>query len=118
MRHLAVPVALVAALVACSSDTTQAPVVDFTLDLALETTDELDLLLMIDSSSALNEEQANFARSLPSLISGLSADADGDGQPALSSLHVAVITADRGTGGVTVPTSANPQLGDDGLVRT
>ncbi|MGE0787869.1 MAG: hypothetical protein AB7S26_19500 [Sandaracinaceae bacterium] len=118
MRHLAVPVALVAALVACSSDTTQAPVVDFTLDLALETTDELDLLLMIDSSSALNEEQANFARSLPSLISGLSADADGDGQPALSSLHVAVITADMGTGGFTVPTCANPELGDDGLFRT
>ncbi|GAB4202357.1 MAG: hypothetical protein OHK0013_15520 [Sandaracinaceae bacterium] len=83
---------------------------------------ELDLLLMVDSSGSMAEEQALLREQLPRLVRVLaSGDRDGDGVqdfPALSSVQIGVITPDLGSGSdASVPTCA-PGWGEDGLLRT
>jgi hypothetical protein len=82
---------------------------------------ELDLLLMIDSSNSMAEEQALLHEQLPRLVRVLaSGDRDGDGVqdfPALSSVQIGVITPDLGAGeSAGVPTCA-AGWGEDGLLR-
>jgi hypothetical protein len=83
---------------------------------------ELDLLMVVDNSNSMSEEQASLAMQLPRVAEILATgDLDGDGVqdfPAVESLQVGVVTADMGTGGFSVPTCAESSFGDDGVLRT
>jgi hypothetical protein len=89
-------------------------------------TDELDLLLVIDNSGSLGEEQVTFSRELPRLVRMLaSGDRDADGTvdfDPVRSLHVGVVTTDMGVGGHLVPTCGGgtfgSRFGDDGILAT
>ncbi len=84
---------------------------------------ELDLLLVVDNSNSMQQEQALLAAEIPRLARILaSGDRDGDGVqdfPALSSIHVGIITTDLGAGpvpaGEIVP-SCDAGFGDDGVL--
>lgn len=82
---------------------------------------ELDLLLVVDTSASMTEEQALLANELPRIARILaSGDRDGDGIqdfPAIASLQVGIVTTDIGASGESsVPTCS--AWGDDGLLRT
>lgn len=87
---------------------------------------QLDVLLMVDNSNSMAEEQAALTAQIPRLARALaSGDSDGDGVqdfPALESVRVGVISSDMGTGGADVPTcgsgSSGVLFGDDGVLRT
>ena len=77
----------------------------------------IDLLLMVDGTSDMRVPQERLIAALPRLIELVSTGGfAADFRP--MSLNVAVVTADMGTGGASVPTCANPQLGDDGVFRS
>ncbi len=66
---------------------------------------DVDLLLVVDDSGSMREEQDLLGREIPNLVRGLTAppDEDGDGEPdwpAVESLRVAIVTTDMGTNGV------------------
>ncbi len=93
--------------------------------LVREPVHDVDLLLMVDNSGSMSEEQASLATELPRLVRVLSTgDRTGDGVtsddfPAVVSLHVGVVTTDMGVANFVVPTcTRSPQFGDDGLLRT
>jgi hypothetical protein len=97
-------------------------------------TDDVDLLLMVDDSGGIGEEQASLVQALPHLARVLAtgdrdpfSDGDGDGElddvgddfEPVSSLRIGVVTSDMGAGGFGVPTcGAEPNFGDDGVLRT
>jgi hypothetical protein len=80
----------------------------------------LDLLLMIDSSNDMAEEQLSIARELPRMIQIIaSGDLDGDSVrdfTAVGSLHVGVVTSDMGVG--TVVGVESCESSDDGILRS
>jgi len=81
---------------------------------------ELDLLLVVDNSNSMSEEQALLQDQLARIAEVLaSGDRDGDGVqdfPALASVHVGVISGDLGAGSSAyVPTCAMG-WGDDGVL--
>jgi len=83
----------------------------------------VDLLLLVDNSNSMTEEQQSLAAELPALVRSLvePPDSDGDGEPdwlPITDLRIGVITTDMGTGGFTVPTCARSDFGDDGVLRT
>lgn len=82
-------------------------------------TSALDVLLLLDNSGSMAEEQANLAVQLPALIAALATgDADGDGIqdfPIIDSLQIGSISSDMGTGGFNIPTCDEPNFGDDGV---
>ena len=85
----------------------------------IATARDVDLLVMVDKSASMVEEQAALAGVFPQLINGLATgDVDGDGtrefEP-ISSLQVGVVTSDMGALGNTVPT-CDTRLGDDGVL--
>ncbi|MDQ3030807.1 MAG: hypothetical protein M3Y87_00155 [Myxococcota bacterium] len=88
--------------------------------------DELDLLLMVDNSNSMSEEQASLAAELPRLVRVLaSGDRDEDGVrdfPPLPSIQIGVVSSDMGVGGFGVPTcdggAFGAMFGDDGVLRT
>ncbi|NOY91726.1 MAG: hypothetical protein GXP55_11045 [Deltaproteobacteria bacterium] len=65
---------------------------------------DVDLLIVIDDSNSMREEQASLRAQIPLLIHGLTSPPLGDdGMPAwnaVQSLRVAVVTSDLGTSGV------------------
>lgn len=82
---------------------------------------ELDLLLVLDNSNSMVEEQALLRAQLPRIAEILATgDRDGDGVqdfPALASVHVGVTTTDLGAGpGASIPTCSSG-WGDDGILR-
>lgn len=78
-------------------------------------TSALDLLFVIDDSASMVDNQSRLAAQIDVLINALTrADATGG---ALRDLHVGVVSTDLGTPGVTVPSCANGDLGDDGLLN-
>jgi hypothetical protein len=82
----------------------------------------VDMLVMVDNSSSMGQEQANLTQSFHLLLDALIAPADLDGDgfedgPAVESLHLGVISTDMGTGGFAVQTCRNPIDGDDGILR-
>lgn len=83
-------------------------------------TSELDVLLAVDNSGSMTEEQAALVAELPRLAQVLATgDIDADGIqdfPAASSIHWGNITTDLGAGAYPVPTCNG--VGDDGLLRT
>jgi hypothetical protein len=68
-----------------------------------------DLLFVIDDSGSMAANQANFSRALAGLFAALGAQG--------TSLHVGVVSTDLGTPGSTVPSCANSDVGDDGLLN-
>ena len=86
------------------------------------TAEEVDLLIMMDNSNSMREEQLSLIGALPELVRALSSgDVDFDGVEdftPVGSLHLGVVTADMGTGGFVVPTCARADFGDDGVLRT
>jgi hypothetical protein len=81
---------------------------------------ELDLLLVVDNSSSMSQEQQGLVRHLPDLTRMVTTgDLDGDGRqdfPALRGLHVGVITPDLGAGGFAVE-NCRTSNGDDGRLQ-
>jgi hypothetical protein len=83
--------------------------------------DKVDLLLMIDNSNSMSEEQASVAEQIPRVIAILSSgDRDGDGardfEPP-SSIHLGIVDSDMGIGEVTGIATCDPGFGDDGLMQ-
>ncbi|MBN1770022.1 MAG: hypothetical protein JXB32_02080 [Deltaproteobacteria bacterium] len=83
---------------------------------------KVDLLVMVDNSGSMAQEQAvlaaQFAELLPALLEPL--DGDGDTRPdapPVEDLHVGVISSDMGTMGHVISTCTNPDVGDDGCLR-
>ncbi len=84
--------------------------------------DKVDLLFMVDNSNSMAEEQMNLAAQFPRMVNILATgDQNGDGIedfPPVKSLQIGVVTSDMGTGGFIVPTCADANLGNDGILRT
>lgn len=81
--------------------------------------EEVDVLLVVDNSESMREEQALLVASLPGFIERLTSATfePGNGVPDELSLHLGIITGDMGAANqVGVPTCA-PGLGDDGILR-
>lgn len=80
---------------------------------------ELDVLLVVDDSGSMGEEQALLVREFPRLARVLaSGDRDGDGIqdfPALQSVQLGVISTDLGSGTESVRT-CEPGFGQDGIL--
>ena len=84
---------------------------------------DVDLLIVVDSSRSMEEEQALLGAQIRELVAGLTAppDEDGNGEPdwnAVASLRVATITTDMGTNGVPPSTALGgcEGFGDDGAL--
>ncbi len=81
---------------------------------------ELDLLLVVDNSNSMTEEQALLREQLPRIAQILgSGDRDGDGIqdfPALESIHIGVTTTDLGAGDQTGIPTCGRGWGDDGVL--
>lgn len=79
---------------------------------------DIDLLVMVDKSGSMTEEQAALTAAFPELIRALTTgDVDGDGMRdflPIESLHVGVVTSDLGALGNIVPTCSGQ--GDDGVL--
>ncbi|MEI8258114.1 MAG: hypothetical protein WCJ30_20750, partial [Deltaproteobacteria bacterium] len=84
--------------------------------------DEVDLLVLVDNSNSMRDNQQILVAQLQPLIDTLTRppDLNGDGVPdylAVRSLHAAVIDTDLGTPGSSVPGCVEPDVGDDGLLN-
>jgi hypothetical protein len=81
---------------------------------------DVDLLVLVDNSGSMKEEQDNLAANMPGLIATLTnpGDQDGDGEadPGVDTLHIGVISTDMGTGGEGTLCS-NAEAGDDGVLQ-
>ncbi len=81
----------------------------------------VDLLLMIDNSNSMSEEQLSLVTEIPRVIHILtSGDRDADGVrdfAPVTSLHVGIIDSDMGTGSVTGIESCSGGFGDDGIMQ-
>jgi hypothetical protein len=81
---------------------------------------QLDLLLVIDDSGSMTEEQQSLVTEIPRVIDVLSSgDRDGDGTvdfSPVSSLHVGIVSTDMGTGVVSGVESCSAGFGDDGVM--
>lgn len=81
--------------------------------------DELDLLMVIDNSNSMREEQEALARQIPMLVRALaSGDRDLDGVQdftPIESLHIGITSTDMGSAGTGL-SSCGTELGDDGLL--
>ncbi|MEM9072961.1 MAG: hypothetical protein AAGE52_30935 [Myxococcota bacterium] len=82
----------------------------------------LDVLLLVDNSGSMAQEQVALATQLPRVVRALATgDADGDGIqdfPAVSSLQIGSVSPDMGSGGFLVPTCDDATFGDDGVLQT
>jgi Cys-rich repeat protein len=82
----------------------------------------VDLLVMVDDSNSMAEEQAALTEAFPELVRALATgDVEPDGTPdfdPVADLHVGVVTSDMGTAGYDLPSCAEPDFGDDGVLRT
>jgi hypothetical protein len=82
----------------------------------------VDILFEIDNSNSMTENQANLTRNigvlLDALVSPTVDPATGRERPAPArSLHVGVISSDLGTPGAVIPSCANSDGGDNGLLN-
>ena len=73
-----------------------------------------DLLFVIDNSNSMSQSQATFTQNLGALLDELTG---GDTATAVRDLHVGVISTDLGTPGSVVPSCANSDSGDNGLLN-
>ena len=84
--------------------------------------DAVDLLVMVDNSNSMAQEQANLTQNFQILTDALTdpPDNNGDGQPdhpPVTDLHIGVVSSDMGTGGFAVQTCRDAIDGDDGILR-
>ena len=86
---------------------------------------QVDLLVVMDSSGSMLQEQDALAGQIGAIVEALrTGDIDGDMMPegeAVQDMHVGVITPDLGVGTDAMPRSipsCDPAFGDDGLLRT
>lgn len=81
---------------------------------------DVDLLILVDKSPSMAEEQEALRTAFPALAALLaSGDADGDGArdfPPIASLRVGVITSDLGANGQAWPSCTG--MGDDAILLT
>ena len=102
---------------------------------ANEGIDKVDLLLMVDNSNSMRENQTNIMAQFQTMIATLTSPpcvnptnmtphacdaanmADVPQYPAVKDMHVGVVDSDLGTPGSSVPGCANSDLGDDGLLN-
>ncbi len=83
---------------------------------------DVDLLVVVDNSNSMREEQANVTANLSALLWPLidPPDDDGDGVPdwlPAASVHIGVVSTDMGTAGYSVTTCDNAERGDDGVLQ-
>jgi len=82
----------------------------------------LDVLLMVDNSNSMAEEQAALQEQLPRFVQALATgDVDLDGVqdfPAVGSLQLGTVSSDMGSGGFSVPTCDESAFGDDAVLRS
>ncbi|HEX4352210.1 MAG TPA: hypothetical protein VHZ95_04835, partial [Polyangiales bacterium] len=81
--------------------------------------DTVDLLFVVDNSNSMAEKQASLKAALPSLMHALTSgtrSSGGSALPAVTDLHVGVVSTDMGTPGVSLP-GCDPNGGDDGRLR-
>ena len=82
----------------------------------------VDILVVVDNSLSMEDEQASLAENFPELIRDL-LDPPVDpetGHPShvpVQDMHIGVISTDMGTGGYSVGTCENPTSGDDGVLQ-
>ena len=60
------------------------------------TCDQIDLVIVVDNSSTMGEEQRNLARNFPLLVDSLMELTDADGDPVNPSVNIMVTTTDFG----------------------
>jgi len=86
------------------------------------TVDQVDILFEIDNSNSMRDNQTNLARNFEVLINQL-VDPPTDPMtmrrryPPVKSMHVGVVSSDLGTPGSMVPSCANSDVGDDGILN-
>jgi hypothetical protein len=76
----------------------------------------VDILVVVDNSPGMAEEQASLADAFPLLIGSLLDPPEGDHE-LVTDLHVGVISTDMGTGGYAVEGCTDPIDGDDGCLQ-
>ncbi len=84
--------------------------------------ENVDVLFEVDNSNSMAENQANLARNFNTLIDQLvnppvNPMTMRPDHPPVKSLHVGIISSDLGTPGSVVPSCANSDTGDDGLLN-
>jgi hypothetical protein len=91
------------------------PALDCVADKSAAFTRPVDLLFVVDNSGSMRDEQASLRAQVPRLLSAFATgDLDDDGSaefPAVSDLHVGVISTDMGL--PNVPNRSNLGCGDD-----
>jgi hypothetical protein len=88
-------------------------------EIAVTNVDKVDVLFVVDDSPSMIEEQAALQRELPKLIETLFTGVRPDGfefRPVKDG-HVAVVSADLGTGGLEDALAGCTAFGDDGALR-
>jgi hypothetical protein len=83
---------------------------------------KLDLLLVVDNSQSMEQEQAALAAELPRMMNALlTGDIDGDGTPEVApvaDINVGVVSTDMGLVGLEGIVENCSNLGDDGVLLT
>jgi len=76
----------------------------------------VDILVVVDNSMSMAEEQANLARSFPALLREI---LEGTDRVRVDDVHVGVVSTDMGTGGYDVGGGGctDPVDGDDGILQ-
>ncbi len=82
----------------------------------------VDILVVVDNSLSMEEEQASLTSSFPLLIQSLldPQDLDGDTRPdhvPVDDLHIGVVSTDMGTGGYPIASCPDPIDGDNGELQ-
>jgi hypothetical protein len=76
-------------------------------------TARVDLVVLVDNSGSMSQEQAALTARFPELIEEL-VDPRGEDHDPVEDLRIAVVSSDMGTMGLTVPTCRDSADGDDG----
>jgi hypothetical protein len=83
--------------------------------------DKVDLLMMVDNSNSMGDEQESLKREFPNLITVLTTgyryEGDPNPFPPVKDLHVGVVSSDMGIPGFEYPPSCSAYGGDDGRLQ-
>jgi hypothetical protein len=118
-RYRGAPVWFILTIAGCSTPLVQpptegAPPPDSRRAQACASDHSADLLFVIDASNTMLENAYIFQRAVGAFFEQVTA---GDPATAVTNLHVGVISTDLGTPGSTVPSCADSDVGDDGLLN-